>query len=72
MTELRDIEADLSRFRARVLVVGLVILLAFSMVAARLVYLQVVRHEDLAEQAPCFTGGGAHELARRMLIIVSP
>lgn len=51
MTELRDVEADLSRFRARVLVVGLVILLAFSLVAARLVYLQVVRHDDLNAQA---------------------
>ena len=51
MTELRDVEADLSRFRARVLVVALVILLAFALVAARLVYLQVVRHEALNEQA---------------------
>ncbi|GAB3480846.1 penicillin-binding protein 2 [Polaromonas eurypsychrophila] len=51
MTELRDVEADLSRFRARVLVVGLIILLAFSLVAARLVYLQVVRHDDLNAQA---------------------
>ncbi len=51
MTELRDIEADLSRFRARVLVVGLVILLAFSLVAARLVYLQLLRHDDLNAQA---------------------
>ena len=37
MTELRDVEADLSRFRVRVLVVGLLVLLAFSLVAARLV-----------------------------------
>ncbi len=51
MTELRDVEADLSRFRARVLVIGLLILLAFSLVAARLVYLQVVRHDDLNAQA---------------------
>ena len=51
MTELRDVEADLSRFRARVLVMGLVIVLAFSLVAARLVYLQVVRHDDLNAQA---------------------
>lgn len=36
--------------RARVLVVGLAVLLAFCLVVARLV-LQVVRHEDLAEQA---------------------
>ncbi len=51
MTELRDVEADLSRFRVRVLVVGLLVLLAFSLVAARLVYLQVLRHEDLNAQA---------------------
>src|SRR5690606_22086052 len=51
MTELRDVEADLSRFRARVLVIALVILLAFTLVAARLVYLQVVRHDDLNAQA---------------------
>ncbi|WP_096670529.1 penicillin-binding protein 2 [Polaromonas sp. AET17H-212] len=51
MTELRNVEADLSRFRARVLVAGLVILFAFMLLAARLVFLQVVRHEDLNEQA---------------------
>jgi penicillin-binding protein 2 len=51
MTELRNVEADLSRFRLRVLVAGLVIFLAFMLVAARLVYLQVVRHDDLNEQA---------------------
>jgi penicillin-binding protein 2 len=51
MTELRNVEADLSRFRARVLVAGLLILFAFMLLAARLVFLQVVRHEDLNEQA---------------------
>ena len=51
MTELRNIKADLSRFRTRVLVAGLVVFLAFSLVAARLVYLQVYRHIDLSEQA---------------------
>src|SRR6478672_4494185 len=51
MTELRNVEADLSRFRARVLVASLVVLLAFVLLAARLVYLQVVRHDDLSEQA---------------------
>ena len=51
MTILRNIEADLSRFRTRVLVVGGVVLFAFSLLAARLVYLQVVRHDDLAAQA---------------------
>ena len=51
MTELRDVEADLSRFRARVLVASLVVLGAFSLLASRLVYLQVYRHADLSEQA---------------------
>ncbi len=51
MTELRNVEADLSRFRARVLVASLVVLCAFSLLAARLVYLQVYRHADLDEQA---------------------
>ena len=51
MTELRNVEADLSRFRARVLVAVLVVLCAFALLAARLVYLQVYRHADLDEQA---------------------
>ena len=51
MTELRDIEADLSRFRTRVFVAILAVLFCFSLLAARLVYLQVYRHADLDEQA---------------------
>ena len=51
MTELRNVEADLSRFRVRVLVAVLVVLCAFALLAARLVYLQVYRHADLDEQA---------------------
>ena len=51
MTELRDVEADLSRFRARIFVAILVVLLAFALLASRLVYLQVYRHTDLNEQA---------------------
>ena len=51
MTELRNVEADLSRFRARVLVAILVVLFCFMLLASRLVYLQVYRHEDLAAQA---------------------
>jgi penicillin-binding protein 2 len=51
MTELRNIQADLSRFRLRVLIIAIVVAVAFGLVAARLVYLQVFRHEDLAEQA---------------------
>ena len=51
MTELRNSEADASRFRLRAYVIGMVVLFAFGLVVARLVYLQVVRHDDLAAQA---------------------
>jgi penicillin-binding protein 2 len=51
LTELRDVEADLSRFRARVFVAILVVLFCFALLASRLVYLQVYRHADLDEQA---------------------
>jgi len=51
MTELRNVEADARRFRARIVVVGTVVFLAFVLLASRLVFLQIVRHEDLAEQA---------------------
>ena len=51
MMELRNVEADLSRFRSRVLVASILVVICFLMVAARLVYLQVIRHEDLLEQA---------------------
>ena len=51
MNELRNVEADLSRFRTRVLVASLAVVFAFSLVAARLAYLQIYRHEDLSDQA---------------------
>ena len=51
MTELRNVQADLARFRRRVLVVGMVVLFAFGLLASRLVYLQMVRHDDLSGQA---------------------
>jgi len=51
MTEMRNVEADLSRFRVRVLVASLAVVTAFLLLSARLVYLQVYRHTDLSEQA---------------------
>lgn len=51
MAELRNVQADLSRFRQRILVAGSLVLFAFLLLVARLVYLQIVRHEDLREQA---------------------
>ncbi|MBL0423279.1 penicillin-binding protein 2 [Ramlibacter sp. AW1] len=51
MTELRNVEAEISRFRARVLVASLVVLACFALLVARLVWLQVVRHDELSERA---------------------
>ena len=51
MTELRNVEAELARFRQRVLVVSVVVLVCFALLAARLVVLQVARHDDLMAQA---------------------
>ena len=51
MTEIRSVDADISKFRRRILAIGVVVLLAFSLLASRLFYLQVVRHDDLAAQA---------------------
>ncbi|MES2424648.1 MAG: penicillin-binding protein 2 [Pseudomonadota bacterium] len=51
MTAIRNLKFELARFHRRVLVIGLVVVFAFSLVAARLVYLQIVRHDDLNEQA---------------------
>ena len=51
MTEIRNVEADLARFRIRVFVVSVFVLCCFALLAARLVYLQVVRHDDLRAQA---------------------
>ena len=51
MTELRNVQADLARFRTRVFVVSVVVLCCFLLLALRVAYLQVVRHDDLRAQA---------------------
>ena len=51
MNEIRNVEADLDRFRTRVLVASAVVLLAFGLVVARAYYLQVIRHQALNAQA---------------------
>ena len=51
LAELRDSQAELQRFRTRVTVMQLVVLACFLLLVARLSYLQIVRHEDLHEQA---------------------
>jgi penicillin-binding protein 2 len=51
VAELKNLESELDRFRLRLLVAGLFVLLGFGLLVARLSYLQVTRYEDLAEQA---------------------
>ena len=51
MTEIRNVEADLARFRTRVFAVSAMVLLCFALLTIRLFYLQVVRHDDLRAQA---------------------
>ncbi len=51
MTELKNIELELNRFRTRVLAAAAFVLLCFALLSARLVYLQVYRHDDLSTQA---------------------
>ena len=51
MIELKNIERELDRFRGRLLAAVLFVLVCFGLLAARLVYLQVFRHEALATQA---------------------
>ena len=51
ITELKDIEQEIGRFRGRLFAAALFVLVAFALLAARLVHLQVFRHEDLATQA---------------------
>ncbi len=51
MIELKNVERELGRFRGRLLAAALFVLLGFGLLAARLVYLQVFKHEALATQA---------------------
>ena len=51
MTELRNLERELDRFNGRLIAAALFVLLCFGLLGARLVWLQVYRHEELAQQA---------------------
>ena len=51
MTVLRNVEVDLARFRARIFVISLVVLVCFFLLLTRLVYLQIWRHDELRAQA---------------------
>jgi penicillin-binding protein 2 len=51
MTEIKNVELDLARFRGRLMVVGICIGLALLLLAGRAVVLQVLRHDELAARA---------------------
>ncbi|MDE2048900.1 MAG: penicillin-binding protein 2, partial [Betaproteobacteria bacterium] len=51
MTELRNVERDLSRFRSRLLAAAAIVLTLFVLLVARLVWLQVFKHDELSTQA---------------------
>jgi penicillin-binding protein 2 len=49
--ELRNLERQLDRFRSRIWIAGLFTAFCFCLILSRMVYLQVIRHDDLLEQA---------------------
>jgi penicillin-binding protein 2 len=51
MTELKNIEQELSRFRTRLFAAAAFVLFLFGLLGARLVHLQVVKHDELSTQA---------------------
>ena len=51
MTELKNVEQELGRFRTRLLAAALFVLCAFGLLVFRLVVLQVMRHDELSTQA---------------------
>ncbi|MBP8021227.1 MAG: penicillin-binding protein 2, partial [Limnohabitans sp.] len=51
MSLLRNVEYDLRRFRARVLVASMFVLFIFSLLFLRLVYLQLWRYQEFIAQA---------------------
>ena len=51
MTELKDIERELSGFRMRLFAAAAFVLLCFGLLGARLVYLQIYRYVELSTRA---------------------
>ena len=51
MTELKNVEQEVGRFRMRLAAAAAFVLFAFGLLAARLVYLQVYKHQELSTQA---------------------
>ena len=51
MVVLKNLHQELARFRLRVLAAGAFVLFCFGLLVARLVWLQVMQHDSLAERA---------------------
>jgi len=51
MAELRNYERELAQFHLRIGVAGVVVLVAFGLLAARFVFLQVIQHDHYAAKA---------------------
>jgi penicillin-binding protein 2 len=51
MVELRNVEAELDRFRGRLLAAAAFVLFGFGLLGARLYWLQVVQYQELSTQA---------------------
>jgi penicillin-binding protein 2 len=51
MTVIKNLQAELSRFRLRLFAAAAFVLFCFSLLVARLVYLQITQHDTLLERA---------------------
>ncbi|HEY0857706.1 MAG TPA: penicillin-binding protein 2, partial [Albitalea sp.] len=51
MTELKNVEQELSRFRTRLVAAAAFVLFCFGLLVARMVHLQVFKHDQLSTQA---------------------
>jgi len=51
MTELRNVEQELVRFRGRLFAAAVFVLFGFSLIGARLAWLQIWKHDELSTQA---------------------
>ena len=69
LSELRNIELELDRFRTRTIAAAVFVVLAFGLLVTRLLVLQVVRHDDLAAQAEANRIGVVPIVPNRGLIV---
>ena len=51
LAELRNSRLEIHKFRSRVVALQILVIICFGLLLCRLFYLQVIRHEDLQEQA---------------------